>query len=153
MRLLGFILLFLFGIFFSTPFKLVEATKTNHAAGRMESGTSTVFLFKMVAKKASDKLQFQDLWIGVKYYPVKATHQKPDNSISTDFEKNDTIYFQAIERYLPDESGNLVLQKSDVQKNVPMEYEGLALIGYTFKGKKHYYVVKDIKQLPNVNHP
>jgi hypothetical protein len=153
MRILGFILLFLFGLFFSTPFKLVESTKQNHAGGRMESGTSTVYTFKLVAKKASDKLQFQDLWIGVKYYPIEATHQNPDNSISTEFEKGDTIYFQAIERYLPNENGELKLQKSPNPKVVPMEYKGHALIGYTFKGKKHYYVVEHFKDLPNVNHP
>jgi hypothetical protein len=153
MKILGFILLFLFGIFFSTPFKLEEVTKQNHAGGRMESGTSTVFTFKLVAKKSSEKLQFQDLWIGVKYYPIEASHQKADNSISTEFEKGDTIYFQATERYLPNEKGELVLQKSPKTKVVPMEYTGYALIGYTFKGKKHYYIVEHIKELPNVNHP
>ncbi len=153
MKIFAFILLFLFGLFFSTPFKLVQVSKQEHVAGRMEGGMSTVFTFKIVVKKSSEKLHFEDLWIGTRYYPIEASHQKADNSISNDFEKKDTIYFQAVEYYLPNEAGELVLQKPDVKKNVPMEYAGNALIGYTFKGKKHYFVVEKIEQLERVNHP
>jgi len=153
MKILGFILLFLFGIFFSTPFKMIKTTKQEQMAGRQESGTATVFTFKLIAKKPSSKLQFSDLWIGTRYYAIEASHQKPDHSISNDFEKGDTIYFQATERYLPNENGELVLQESAQKKNVPIEYEGRALIGYTFKGKKHYYAVKDFEILENLNLP
>jgi hypothetical protein len=147
MKFLGFILLFLFGIFFSTPFKTISTTQQNVVGGRMESGRSVVFEFKMVAKKPSSKLQFEDVWIGVKHYAIKASHQKADNSISNDFEKGDTIYFQAIERYLPNESGELELQKNPNPKTVPIEYTGQALIGYKYKGKQHYYVIENFTTL------
>jgi len=147
MKILGFILLFLFGIFYSVPFKLVEATQQNVVGGRMESGRSEVFEIKLIAKKPSTKLVFEDLWVGVKHFKIKATHQKADNSISTDFAKGDTIFIQAIERYLPSESGELVLQKSDIIKAVPMEYTGKALIGFKLKNKQHYYIIEDFKKL------
>ncbi len=153
MRILGFILLFLFGIFFSTPFKVIKTTKQEQMGGRQESGTSTVYQFKLVAKKPSSKLKFQDLWIGTRYYAIEASHQNADNSISNDFGKGDTIFFQASDRYLPDESGDLVLQKEVQHKNVPIEYAGRALIGYTYKGKTHYYIVDDFEKLTDLNRP
>lgn len=153
MKLLGFILLFLFGIFFSTPFTNIQVTKQEQVGGRMESGASTVYTFKIVAKKPSSKLHFEEVWIGTKYFAIEASHQKPDNSISLDFEKGDTIFFQAIERYLPNESGDLVLQKSSQYKNVPIEYAGKALLGYKYKGKQHYYAVEDIQILQRLNRP
>jgi len=153
MKILGFILLFLFGIFYSTPFKIMETTQQNVVGGRMESGRSEVFEIKLIAKKPSSKLVFEDLWIGVKHFKIKATHQKADNSISTDFAKGDTILIQAIERYLPSESGELVLQKSDNIKSVPMEYTGKALIGFKFKNKQRYFVIDDFKQLKTEERP
>ncbi|RLD67537.1 MAG: hypothetical protein DRI84_02190 [Bacteroidetes bacterium] len=153
MKILGFILLFLFGIFFSTPFKVVKVTKQEQMGGRMESGTSTVYLFKIVAKKPSTKLHYEDLWIGTEYYAIEASHQKPDNSITNEFEKGDTIFFQAVRRFLPDDRGDLVLQKSSQIKNVPLEYAGKALIGYKYKEKQHYYAVEDIEVLTDVNLP
>jgi hypothetical protein len=153
MRILGFILLFLFGIFFSTPFKVIRITQQEQRGGQYESGASTVYQFKLVAKKPSSKVHFQDLWIGTRYYAIEASHQNADNSISNDFEKGDTILFQASDRYLPDESGDLVLQKEVQHKNVPIEYAGRALIGYTFKGKTHYYIVEEFEKLNDLNRP
>ena len=153
MKFLGFILLFLFGIFFSTPFKTISTTQQDVVGGRMESGRSVVFEFKLVAFKPSTKLQFEDVWIGVKHYAIKASHQKADNSISTDFAKGDTIYFQAIERYLPNENGDLQLQESDSKKGVPIEYHGMALIGYKYKGKQHYHIVKEFAKLETEERP
>lgn len=153
MKIIGFILLFLFGIFFSTPFHLIDTTQQSVVGGRMESGRSVVYEFKMVAKKPSSKLQFEDVWIGVKHYRIKASHQKADNSISTDFAKGDTIYFQAIEQYLPGDNGELELQENNNPKNVPLEYTGRALIGYKYKGKQHYYVIEDFTKLAAEERP
>lgn len=153
MKILGFILLFLFGLFFSQPFKIIQSTRQVVNAGRMESGSSEVFLIKIVAKKSSEKIQFEDLWVGVTYYPIKASHQNPDNSISNDFAKGDTIYIQAVKRSLPDEHGVLQPVKQEVSKNVPIEYTGHALIGYKFKGKQHYAVIEDFEKLQTENLP
>ncbi len=153
MKFLGFILLFLFGIFFSTPFKIISTTQQNVVGGRMESGRSVVYEFRMVAEKPSTKLQFEDVWIGVKHYAIKASHQRADNSISNDFEKGDTIYFQAIERYLPGDNGELELQKNPNPKNVPLEYTGRALIGYKYKGKQHYHVIEEFTKLKTEERP
>jgi len=153
MKILGFILLFLFGIFFSQPFNIVQSTRQVVNGGRMETGSSEIFLIKMVAKKPSTKLQFEDLWIGVTYYSIKASHQNPDNSISNDFEKGDTIYIQAVKRSIPDMHGNLQVQEPTNKKNVPIEYEGNALIGYTFKGVQHYAIIKDFQKLKTENRP
>lgn len=152
MKILGFIFLFLFGIFFSVPFKMIDTTKQNVIGGRMESGRSVVFQFKMVAKKPSTKLHFEDVWIGVKHYSIEAVHQKADNSISPVFEKGDTIYFQAIERYLPNTQGDLEIQESG-SKKVPIEYTGQALIGYKFKDKQHYYTIENFDEILTVELP
>jgi len=136
MRILAFILLFFFGLINTPHFKLIEATKQNVVGGRKESGRSVVYNFKLVVRKSSDKIQLEDVWIGVKHFSIKASHQDADNSISSNFDKGDTIYFQAEERYLPNENGDLELQKSTNPKNVPIEYKGNALIGYKYKGKQ-----------------
>jgi len=154
MKILGFILLFLFGIFFSIPFKMVESTQQTVNGGRMETGSSVIFQVKMVAKKPSTKLHFEDLWIGVTHYSVTASHQKADNSISTDFEKGDTIYIQAAQQYLPNSRGELSIEtQNNSNKSVPMEYSGKALIGYTYKGKQHYQIIKDFTILKTENRP
>ena len=153
MKILGFIFLFLFGIFFSVPFKVIETSKQEMVGGRMESGRSVVFTFKMLAKKSSAKIQFEDVWIGTRHYTIKASHQNADNTISTDFEKGDTIYFQATEQFLPKANGELQLLENKNKKNVPIEYAGQALIGYKFKGKQHYYEVEEFKKMQTVNRP
>lgn len=147
MKLFAIVFLFFFGLFFTTPFKMVNFTQQKVVGGRMESGISTVYEFKAIAKKDSDKLSFEDLWVGTTYYAVKASHQKADNSISNDFSKGDTILFRAVKRRLPDESGDLKLTLSDKQKHIPLEYTGKALLGYTYKGKKHYFPIEEIKVL------
>ena len=153
MKIIAFVFLFLFGLFFTTPYKIISVTQQEVVGGRQESGKSTVYLFKAVAKKGSDKLSFEDLWIGTTYYSIEASHQDDKNVISKDFIKGDTIYFQAIKRFLPDENGDLKLAAQLKNKQVPMEYTGKALIGYSFKGKKHYYPVEEITTLKRENRP
>jgi len=153
MKILAFILLFLFGIFYSVPFKVIEATQQSVVGGRMESGRSEVFELKIIVKKPSSKLVFEDLWLGVKHYRIEASHQKADNSISKEFAKGDTIIIRAIERYLPSESGELILQKSDHPKSVPIEYTGRALIGFKYKGKQRYHSIKEFKKIKAEEHP
>jgi len=153
MKILGFILLFLFGIFFSVPFKVIESTQQTVNGGRMETGSSVIFQVKMVAKKPSTKLHFEDLWIGITHYSITASHQEADNSISTDFEKGDTIYIQATQQYLPNNDGALHIESSEPKKSVPIEYTGKALIGYTFKDKQHYKVIDDFTILKTENRP
>ncbi|MCK5857492.1 MAG: hypothetical protein KAG64_08380 [Bacteroidales bacterium] len=152
MKILGFILLFLFGLFFSVPFKVVQSTQQEVVGGRMETGSSTIYLVKMVAKKPSTKLHYEDLWIGIKHYSVTASHQKPDNTISQDFEKGDTIYIQASQQYLPNDNGEKEIRAEKANKT-PIEYTGKALIGYTFKGKKHYFEISDLEILSTENRP
>jgi len=151
MKILGFIFLFLFGIFFSVPFKVIQSTQQLSHGGRMETGSSKVFIVKMRAHKSSTKLQFEDMWIGINHYSIKASHQKPDNSISNDFEKGDTIYIQVVQQYLPNDNGQL--QVKEVSGKTPIEYTGKALIGYKFKGKQHYFEIDDFTELPTVNRP
>jgi hypothetical protein len=151
MKILGFIFLFLFGIFFSVPFKVTQSTQQLSHGGRMETGSSKVFIIQMRAHKPSTKLQFEDLWIGINHYSIKASHQKPDNTISNDFEKGDTIYIQVVQQYLPNENGQLRVK--EVSSKTPIEYSGKALIGYKYKGKQHYFEIDDFVVLPTVNRP
>jgi len=152
MKILSFIFLCIFGWFMHSPFSIVESTVQWSAGGRMESGIAESYTLKLVANYGSDKLNINDLWIDSSYFEAHPYKQNKDLSFGNTWEKGDTLYIKAVKRSYPDGKGEL---KDFVKpgKALPFKYSGAALIGYTLKGKKKYFVVEKFKKLPKVYNP
>ncbi|OIP01025.1 MAG: hypothetical protein AUJ98_05655 [Bacteroidetes bacterium CG2_30_33_31] len=141
------ILLCLFGLIPSKPFEVIKSTKQTSNGGRAESGITTSYSFKILAYTDSKKLKFEDLWIDSTYFQAVAYKQNSDLSFSNDFSKGDSIYIKAAKRKIPNGSGELI-EEENIGKNLPYKYQGKALIGYSLKGKKKYFAIEEIEDLP-----
>lgn len=120
-------------------------------AGQAQSGKSNHYQIKMIAKTNSSKLSFENLWVGTQFLNIKA-YTLENNWAKSEFEKGDTIYIDAYQRFLPNDKGGLEAQKTE-QKTVPMEYQGQALLEYKYKGKSKYWIISEITSLPSVYYP
>jgi hypothetical protein len=141
------ILLCLFGWFKPVPFEIVQADHQLSMGGRRESGIANNFIFKMVAKYDSDKMQLNEIWIDTIYFPIRPYKQNADLSFSQNWQKGDTIQFRVTTTTFPDGSDKNYRDFGGDYKKLPKEYEGDALLGYKIKGKQHYFVVKEIREL------
>ena len=133
--------------------EMVDASKVKWVGGRFESGRGTNYTIKLVAKKSSDKLVVDQLWIGGKYFVVKPQRQLKDLSITNEFDKKDTIFIQANLNFRPNEEGELKEIVTDTYVKPPYEFTGAALLGYTMKGKRMYLDIDSIKNQPTVLYP
>jgi len=136
---------------FCTKVKLVDASSQKWIAGRFESGYGTDYLITIKARAGSDKLVFDKLWIGDDYYEVNALRNLAKRS-DLAFEKGDTVFIRAGEKYLPDENGKMVQQKGKTLEP-PTEFTGAALLGYTFKSRRKYLEIKEFRVLEKIIYP
>ena len=153
MKFIAIILLCFFGWFSSTPFKYVETTQQTAMGGRQESGKTIHFEVKLVASHSSTKLKFNKLWIGTDEVEIHLRAADGGFLKDNSFSKKDTITLIAYKRYLPNKGGALIYRKMEGSANIPKEYQGVALLSYSYKGKTKYWEIKKIKKLPNVNLP
>lgn len=152
MRVLAIVLFYFFGWFISIPFDSFQATQQKSFGGRAQSGSTIHYQLKMVSKVPSDKLQFEDLWIGNQNIELKAYSLNAEGQQQMSFQRGDTIYINAYVHSRPDENGNLVAEKLD-STPPPIEYKGLGLLKYEYKGKTKYHIIDEIKTLPKVYYP
>ena len=136
---------------FGTKVKLLEATSQEWAGGIYESGYGTNFKVTLIAKGNSEKLQVSDLWIGEDYFSVKAVKNLAKRN-DLEFSRKDTLYVTAGFTHKPDKDGKY-LRKMGEQKVVPHEYDGVALLGYTWKGKTKYIEIYELKKLEKIIYP
>jgi hypothetical protein len=151
--------LFLSFQLFGQEFEIIEATSQKWTGGRKETGKGINYEIKILAKKGSAKLNFEKLWIGDDYYKVKAKNtdrNKPDNT----FTRNDTIriiassltYTENIDPVIEKELG-LKHGKQMENEKPPYKFSGAALIGYRYKGKWKYEVIRTFKELEKLYYP
>lgn len=138
----AFIMLVLFtGIFgfFKKDFKIIEATRQEWTGGLRESGKGINYKITLEAKKNSDKLKFEDIWIKERTYKYKIyniSENKPGNV----FKKNDTLIISATIKTHKDDN-------SLKEEQLPFDYTNESVIGYKLKNKKKYKPVGDIRIL------
>ena len=136
---------------FGTKVKLGEATSQEWAGGIYEAGYGTNFKVTLIAKGSSEKLQVSDLWIGEDYFSVKAVKNLAKRN-DLEFSRKDTLYVTAGFTFKPDKDGKYIKKMGD-QKTVPHEYDGVALLGYTWKGKLKYIEIDELKKLQKIIYP
>ena len=131
--------------------KLIDATSQEWYGGQYESGRGTDYVFTIRAGGGSDKLVIDQLWLEEDFYEVSAVKNRAKRSDLT-FQKNDTIYIQAGKKLLPDANGNM-LKVAGKKMDPPREFSGTALLGYTWKGKRKYLEVAELKVLEKIIYP
>jgi len=152
MRIITIFIFYFFGWFISIPFDSFQATQQKSFGGRARSGSTIHYQFKMVSKVSSDNLKFKDLWVGAKNIKLNAYSLNAENQQQMSFQRGDTIYIDAFVHSRPDENGNLVAEELN-STPPPIEYKGLGLLKYEYKGKSKYHIIEDIKVLPKVYYP
>lgn len=136
---------------FGPKFKLVEASSQEWAGGRYETGFGTYYKMTLITRGGSEKLQVEDLWIGDSFFEVKAL-KNPANKSDLIFAKRDTVYVKWSLNFKPDKEG-VSKQVVGAQKEPPFEFNGEALLGYTWKGKKKFFEIKDFRKLEKIIYP
>jgi len=138
-------------LFFGAKVKLVDATSQQWYGGQYESGKGTDYVLTMKARGGSDKLVLDQLWLGEDFYEISAVKNLARRS-DLNFEKRDTIYVRVGKKYKPDSNGNMVKVTGKSVKP-PKEFTGAALLGYTWKGKRKYIEVAELRVLEKIIYP
>lgn len=124
-------------------FTLLSATSQSWTAGIPSGGSGIDYYFK-VKINTEEKLLFDSAWINNRAFEIFIS--KETNSISSE----------------PIKYGNgdiIILRVSDIKNkntktansNPPQKFEGAALISYTAKDKREYFIIKEIKKQTSPN--
>ena len=152
MKILSLILLCFFGWFTTIPFNKVDATVQHFNGGQRKSGKTIDYQIKLVAHKPSSKITFTNMYIGSEPVEFKVFKLTDDKQVSMTYQKGDTVFISASMRYRPNENDVLELVNNGLPKTV-VEYEGEAILKYTFKNKKYELIIENFKKMPTVNYP
>ncbi len=152
MKYLFLLVTFFFGWFVSTPFEYSQATVQHTNAGRQESGKSVHYQIKLIANKPSKKITFEKMWVGAEAVEFNVYSLNAENQITKTYNKGDTIFIDSYIRYLPNEDGVLLAVDNGLSDKV-QEYQGQAILEYTYKGEKEELIIKNFKRLQTVNMP
>ncbi|NPA45023.1 MAG: hypothetical protein GXO49_05780 [Chlorobi bacterium] len=145
----------IFACFFCiNKFEIVEATSQKWHAGVEAAGYGTKYELTIVPNVGSDKLIFDRLWIGNKYFKVYS-FQKGKKMRNNLFSKGDTITIMVNDR-VQKRKPMPIVRKDDININkkykVPYKYEGEALLSYTYKGKRKYKEIKKFTEKKELNY-
>ena len=138
-------------IFFGARVKLVDATSQKWYGGQYETGRGTDYVFTLKARGGSDKLVLDELWLEEDFYEISAVKNLAKRS-DLSFEKRDTIYVRVGKKYKPDSTGKMV-KVSGKSVEPPRNFSGAALLGYTWKGKRKYLEIAELRILEEIIYP
>lgn len=138
-------------LLFGAKMKMVDSTSQEWAGGIYESGYGTNYKITLIAKGGSEKLQVNEFWIGQDYFEVKAMKNLAKRS-DLSFARKDTIYIVSSINFKPDNNGTMV-QVKPMKKDPPVDFEGDALLGYTWKGKKKFLEIECFRKLEKLIYP
>lgn len=137
--------------------ELIKAEYQMIAGGTVWSSTEIRYDVYFKTNVASSKLKFEELWIDDMYFKGNEIHVINLANNSNQFEKGDNIKisFSKININRPPEHSDSDLKEQQIEeiKSKPFEFEGQALIAYSFKNKIHYFIVKNFEQMKPVLRP
>lgn len=137
---------------FGKDFEIIEATSQKWVGGIPGSGKGTNYVIKVIPYKSSDKLQIDKIWIGNDYYEITPL-TNPQNKNSTSFEMKDTLYIRIHKYIRTNMLGEIVKPNLKEGTEIPPEFEGDALLAFTYKGERKYKVIKEFKKLKFIPYP
>jgi hypothetical protein len=131
--------------------QMVKSTSQEWVGGLQESGYGTDYTLTIKAKAGSDRLQFDELWVGDKHMKVRVIAD-PANLQNKTFKKGSRITVKAgfTSRPGPDEKSRLI----DADNTAwPAGFKGAGLLGYTCQGKKYYLEIAGFETLERIIYP
>ena len=152
MRALIFIVFL--SITFSSPaqkIKLVSADKQSWSGGMAgHSGTN----YSVVIECNDTTLMPDTLWIGAEALPVNVRKLSSSLKKCGRRHKKVTYTINAGEStYIEPGNPEKIVHAGGVDGKCPVVYKGAALISYTYRGKRHYFIIKTLHVLPALNYP
>lgn len=150
LRTLFILLSFLLMTCRSEPFQIVDATSEAWAGGVKGSGRGVNYRVKLIVNRSSRVLQFDSLWVGERAYNVQASRPFPFQ-VDDGFKRKDTVIIYASLHQESDSDGELMPLPQTPRP--PIKYDGDALLSYWLKGKRHFKVLKTVRELPRVDYP
>ncbi len=155
MNFLSILLLFSLSIHNTScleQFEIVNATKMDWKGGQKETGYGTYYEINILTKTNSENLIFDKLWIGEKYFEISC-FQKGKRIKNNTFGTNDTITIQVNDRIVPKSITNIETENNNSDHLKSPDYNGDALLSYTFKGKRKYFEIEKFTQLETQYYP
>jgi len=141
-----FIILFSAPCFTTKDFKIIEATSQEFLGGIPEAGYGTNYNLIILAQKNSQKLTIDQMWIGNKFFEVKA--KKKDHAPNDySFARNDTIILSFSDITKTNKEGEIISKVLEKKPDPPYGFQGVALIGFTLKDKRKYKEVPAFRKL------
>ena len=138
-------------LLFGSKMKLVDSSSQEWAGGIYESGYGTNYKITLIAKAGSDKLQVNELWIGQDYFKINAMRNLAKRS-DLSFARKDTVYVVSSINFKPGRDGKMEQVKL-MRKEPPVDFNGDALLGYTWKGKKKFLEITSFRKLEKLIFP
>lgn len=141
-----FIILFFAPCFTTKDFKIIDATSQEFLGGIPEAGYGTNYTLTILAQKSSQKLTIDQMWIGNKFFEVKA--KKKDHAPNDfSFAKNDNIIIAFSDITKTNKEGEIISKGHEKKPDPPYDFQGTALIGFTLKDKRKYKEVQAFRKL------
>ena len=129
-------------------FILLNASSEDWTAGIPNGGRGTEYYFK-IKVNTQGKMLFDTAWINNKTFGIYISKGKGlISNTPTKYSYEDTIILR-----VSDIHSKPIANKNTENNNLPIKYDGAALISYTVNGKKEYYTIKEIKKQPTINRP
>jgi hypothetical protein len=129
---IAFICSFLYYQFKYRHLKILKATSRKWITQR--KGDVVTYRIQILAKKNSEELQFDELWIDNKLFKVKVFKEE-DKAIARFFSEKEKLYLEA-ER----ETG-----KAEYEEMAP-SVKGKVALGYTVNNKRKYLSIKGFEE-------
>lgn len=140
-------------------FEFVKAESQKWHGGRPETGYGTKYVVTLISKKDSEIMTFDKMWVGEDCLDIRVS-QKGRKVREGVFSKGTEITIAANHRVVPESKSRLQpISKEDQAKidslkiPAPIKYKGEALLSYTVKGKKKYFVVEKFTIIEPVYYP
>jgi hypothetical protein len=128
-----------------------QATSQEWVGGLQESGYGTDFKLEIRVKANSDRLKIEELWVGDLHMNVRVITD-PANPKTVKFSKGQVVTCKAAVIYQPGSDHKMKMSGADL-KDKPFNFKGAGLLGYTYKGRKLYVEINELKTLEKIIYP
>ena len=150
--IITFSLLTSFGNECKEKFEIVKATSQNWFGGQARTGKGTYFELTIVPKVNSEKLKFDQLWIGSDFFEIQC-YQKGKRIKNNTFGPGDTITITVNQTMKPEPLPFVEEETHESDPLPPFEFKGKALLSYTLNSKRKYKVIEEFTKLEDLLYP
>lgn len=146
---IGFLILIVVQTLFCQELLLLDANKRKWVAGQKMSGFGFDYKFRFEVSKNLKQFDLKGVWIDTLFYEAAVYKNYQLVPAKTNLKKKEEIIIKLTVRYTPDERENYSTNSITPFEKKPQikDKKDEALIFYTYKGQKRYFVVYDLETL------